>query len=412
VRSSHGVGVIGVARNAPPAVGAWEAELESALVRQPGGEILTADQTARLPQFQLGLLKYPGQGLLCSHIAMRIHAVHMNTFLCQAIPAVVTFIMDSASLSGSRLGSPIHSLDGHGKRETMTHRFHIVDVFAERPYSGNQLAVVIGAEALSDETMQQLAAETNYSETTFVTPEPEDDGGYRVRIFTPAREIAFAGHPILGTAWVLRHHVAPEDPGPVRLNIAVGQIPVSFESSAEGGEMAWFLAPPASLGASCAREPFATALGISPDDIATESPIQQITAGISAMIVPLRSLDALRRSKLDLDAYSPLAAQGLPPLVYLFCRQTHHPQNDLCARFFFEAHGVREDPATGNGAAFLGAYLLEYGLLGGADLSLRIEQGYEVRRPSLVMLRARMVSGSREISVGGRVVPTMRGELL
>ena len=92
----------------------------------------------------------------------------------------------------------------------MTHRFYIVDVFAERPYAGNQLAVVVGADDLSDETMQRLAAETNYSETTFVTSAPEQDGGYRVRIFTPAREIAFAGHPILGTAWVVRHHVGRE----------------------------------------------------------------------------------------------------------------------------------------------------------------------------------------------------------
>lgn len=294
----------------------------------------------------------------------------------------------------------------------MTHRFYIVDVFAERPYSGNQLAVVVGAEALADDTMQQIAAETNYSETTFVTPEPEADGGYRVRIFTPAREIAFAGHPILGTAWVLRHHVSPEASGPVRLNLAVGQVPVTFESSAEGEEVAWFLAPPVVLGASCAREPIAAALGISPEDIATGSPVQQASAGISAMIVPLRSLDALRRCKLDLDAYAPLAAQGFPPLTYLFCRQTHHSQNDLCVRFFFEAHGVREDPATGNGAAFLGAYLLQHGVMGGGDLSLRIEQGYEVRRPSLVILRARRADGSPEVSVGGRVVATLRGELL
>ena len=294
----------------------------------------------------------------------------------------------------------------------MTNRFYIVDVFAERPYSGNPLAVVVGTEVLSDETMQQIAAETNYSETTFVTPEPEADGGYRVRIFTPAREIAFAGHPILGTAWVLRHHVASGAAGPVRLNLAVGQVPVTFEMSADGEDVAWFLAPPVMLGANCAREPIAAALGISPEDIAVDSPVQKITAGISAMIVPLRSLDALRRCKLDLDAYAPLAAQGFPPLVYLFCRQTHQPRNDLCVRFFFEAHGVREDPATGNGAAFLGAYLLQHGVLGGADLSLRIEQGYEVRRPSLVMLRARMAAGSREISVGGRVVATVQGVLL
>lgn len=294
----------------------------------------------------------------------------------------------------------------------MTHRLYIVDVFAERPYTGNQLAVVVSAEALSVETMQQITTEMNYSETTFIGTEPEGDGGYRVRIFTPAREIAFAGHPILGTAWVIRQHVIPDVPGTVRLNLAVGQVSVTFEPADEGGEVAWFLAPPVALGPVCARESVAAALGISPDDIEDGSPIQQITAGISAMIVPLRSLDALKRSKLDLDAFAPLAAQGFPSLVYLFCRETHHPQNDLCARFFFEAHGVREDPATGNGAAFLGAYLLQHGLFGESDLSLRIEQGYEVRRPSLVMLRARIDDGGREVSVGGHVVPTIQGMLV
>ena len=295
---------------------------------------------------------------------------------------------------------------------SMTPRFHIVDVFAERPCTGNQLAVVTGSDNLSDETMQQLAAETNYSETTFVGSAPEPDGGYRVRIFTPAREIAFAGHPILGTAWIIRHHLGPEAAGSVRLNLAIGQVPVSFESSAADGEVAWFLAPTVTPGPSCARERIATALGILPADIETRAPVQQFTAGTSAMIVPLRTLDALRRSRLDLAAFAPLAGEGFPPLVYLFCSETHHPGNDLCARFFFEAHGVREDPATGNGAAFLGAYLLEHEFFPAADLSLRIEQGYEMRRPSLVRLRARMAGRTREVHVGGKVIPIVRGDLL
>jgi trans-2,3-dihydro-3-hydroxyanthranilate isomerase len=260
--------------------------------------------------------------------------------------------------------------------------------------------------------MQQIAAETNYSETTFVTPKPEQNGGYRVRIFTPAREIAFAGHPILGSAWVLRHHVLPRATASIRLNLALQQTPVEFEQPAEGEDLAWFLAPPATLGPSCAAEPMASALGISPEDIDVEFPVQQISSGTSAMIVPLRSLDALRRSMLDIDAYTGLASEGFPPLVYLFCRQTHHPDNDLCARFFFEAHGVREDPATGNGAAFLGAYLLEHRVLPQPDLPLRIEQGHEIRRPSLVMLSARMAGGQRVVQVGGRVMPVVQGELV
>ena len=289
---------------------------------------------------------------------------------------------------------------------------YIVDVFAEQRYSGNQLAVVTGGEGLSVETMQQIAAEMNYSETVFADTVPEQDGGYRVRIFTPVREIAFAGHPIVGTAWVIRRHFAFGELNAVRLNLSVGQIPVTFEHTAEVSEIAWFLAPQVRFGAVGSRESIAAALRISLDDIDTASPVQIVTAGISAIIVPLRSLQALKRSVLDLDAFTPLAAQGFPPLVYLYCRQTHDSRNDLCVRFFFEAHGVREDPATGNGAAFLGAYLLEHQLFGGSDISLRIEQGHEVRRPSLIRLHARMTGGSKEVSVGGRVIPTMLGELL
>lgn len=294
----------------------------------------------------------------------------------------------------------------------MTYRFHLVDVFALRRYSGNQLAVVVGDEPLPEEAMQLLAAEMNYSETTFITPVPEADGGYRVRIFTPAREIAFAGHPILGTAAVLRQHLDPDSFAPLCLNLAVGQIAVTFEAAADGTQVVWFRAPPATVGPACPREEMAAALGISALDIAATSPVQQLSAGTAAMIVPLCSLEALQRCRLDLAAYTRLVAMGHPPLVYLFCAEARDPRNDYCARFFFEAHGVREDPATGNGAAFLGAYLLEHHLQPESGFSLRIEQGHEVRRPSLVMLRGRMVDGTRQVSVGGSVIQTASGELV
>ena len=290
----------------------------------------------------------------------------------------------------------------------MPNRLFIVDVFAESPLAGNQLAVVVGGDDLSDETKQLVAAEMNFSETTFVAPAPGRDGGYRVRLFTPAREIAFAGHPILGTAWVVRHHVAPGASGPVRLELPVGPIAVTFDADGT----AWFVAPPVSAGRTVDRARIVSALGLAPGDLDAEAPARQYSAGTSALVVPLRGLDALRRARLDLGAFAPLAAEGFPPLVYVFCRETHRAENDLGARFFFEAHGVREDPATGNGAAFLGNYLLEHRLLGAGPLDLRIEQGHEVRRPSLVRLRAREVGGAREVSVGGGVLPVVRGELL
>jgi trans-2,3-dihydro-3-hydroxyanthranilate isomerase len=294
----------------------------------------------------------------------------------------------------------------------MTHSFFVVDVFAERPYSGNPLAVVVSDEPLAEDRMQQIAAETNYSETTFVTPRSETDNGYRVRIFTPAREIPFAGHPILGTAWVLRQRLAPSRPESLYLNLPVGRVRVTFESGPDRREIAWFTAPAASLGQTWPHDHAASLLGVSMQDIDPSGPVQQVSAGVSVVIVPLRTLEALRRCTIDTAALARLASHGMPSLVYLYCRETRRPENDMSARFFFGAHGAREDPATGNGAAFLGAYLLAHRRFPVSGFSLRIEQGYEVRRPSLVLLRARALGGEREVLVGGSVVPTVRGELV
>jgi len=294
----------------------------------------------------------------------------------------------------------------------MSHPIHIVDVFAERPYAGNQLAVVLDADDLSGDAMLSIARETNYSETTFVASARESDGGYRVRIFTPGGELPFAGHPTLGTAWIIRHHGAKAKPDAVRLNLGIGQVPVTFEQSATGHDVVWLLAPPVELGRTCAAERIATALRISAADIDSKTPCQQVTAGISVIIVPLRNLDAVRRSQLDSEQFAPLARDGFPAAVYLFCAETHHSENQLCARFFVVAHGLREDPATGSATACLGSYLLEHRYVAGSDLSLRIEQGYEIHRPSLLFLRAKQSGNSREIQVGGCVVPTVHGQLL
>lgn len=293
------------------------------------------------------------------------------------------------------------------------HKFFIVDVFAEESYSGNQLAVVVSTEKLTTKTMQLIAAEMNFSETTFVESATSDeDNGYCVRIFTPSKEIDFAGHPLLGTAWVIRHHIAPKMTDLVLLNISIGQIPISFETHNNGKMAAWFLAPPMSLEEIADPEKVAFALGLSTEDIDPKTPIQTISAGTSAMIVPLRNMDALQRSKFDLDNFRILLNEGFPPLLYLYCNETLNKDNDLSVRFFFEAHGVREDPATGNGAAFLGAYLLEHQSNNTDDISIRIEQGYQMRRPSLIMMKARMHNDVPKIKVGGYVIEIVEGALL
>jgi trans-2,3-dihydro-3-hydroxyanthranilate isomerase len=292
----------------------------------------------------------------------------------------------------------------------VTHPFHIVDVFAEAPWTGNPLAVVLDAGDLSGEAMQQIALEMNYSETTFVTG-PDSGSGFPVRIFTPVQELPFAGHPTVGTAWVLRRELAAERATGVTLCLGVGSVPVRFEED-PAGDVVWLEAPPVTLGASCAGAEVADALGLEVGDLDLKAPVRAADAGVRFTIVLLRSLAALQRASFDPVAFEPLVARGLPPFVYLFCTEGRRPSDDLSARMFFDANGLREDPATGSATACLGAYLMEYGVCGEPPLGLRIGQGDEMRRPSTLFLRAERSDGTSRIQVGGRVVPAMEGTLL
>ena len=186
---------------------------------------------------------------------------------------------------------------------------------------------------------------------------------------------------------------------------------MTFEADPDGREVAYFVAPATKLGQIYEPDVLAKTLRVDPDCVDSTRPVQQVSAGVAAVIVTVRGLDALDRCSVSTEAFAALAKAGMPSLVYFYCRQTRDPRNDICARFFFEANGAREDPATGNGAAFLGAYLLEHGVFPDSNLSLRIEQGHNLGRPSLILLRARHVDGERQVSVGGSVVLTVRGEL-
>ncbi len=289
--------------------------------------------------------------------------------------------------------------------------FFIVDVFAEHPYSGNPLAVILDDGSRDSATMQKIAAEMNFSETVFVSPKADASGSYNMRIFTPVRELDFAGHPILGTASVLRDYVVQDGAEKIILGLRVGAVPVRFETR-DSREVAWFEAPRMSLGARAPIQEFAHALNLRPEDINSESPCQIIAAGTSAVMVPIVSNHALFRASLDLAKYQPLTARGFPPLLYLFTRETLDPDNDLCVRFFFEANGVREDPATGNGAAFLGYYLLQHNVFRSHNIFLRIEQGHQLGRPSLILLNAHIRDSTPHVHIGGQVKPVAAGRLI
>ena len=287
----------------------------------------------------------------------------------------------------------------------MSLTFYIVDVFAEEKYAGNQLAVVRGGADLSDETLQKIALEMNYSETTFVLSEEEIDGGYAVRIFTPGDEVPFAGHPTLGTAYVIRQEILDDPVERVTLNLKAGNIPVTF------GEVLWMRQLPPTFGMTLDSALVARTLNLETAHLDDCSPVQEVSTGLPALVVPLRDLDALRRCKVDWERYTEVAGPGRN--LYVFCPESHDDGPvDLSARMFANDLGVPEDPATGSAAGCLAAYLLEHSYLGTDSVDVRVEQGYEIGRPSLLYLQAEKKDDATSVCVGGRVQMVARGELV
>lgn len=269
----------------------------------------------------------------------------------------------------------------------------IVDVFAEARYQGNQLAVVEDAAALTPETMQAVAREMNFSETTFVTRVESTPGGPRaaVRIFTPAQELPFAGHPTLGTAWVLSGGT-----GTVTLALAAGDVPVSFEDG-----LGWLTPPPATPGGDLDPARAATLLGLAPEDLDDTLPPQIVTCGPTFAIIGVASLTTLQRVRVDLSTQRSLGIDGFP---FAVCRQGYSREADFAARMmFFDGTGMREDPATGSANAAFASYLRERGETGRRI----VEQGFEIGRPSRIHLEV-----GETLAVGGRVVPVAEGRLL
>jgi trans-2,3-dihydro-3-hydroxyanthranilate isomerase len=295
-----------------------------------------------------------------------------------------------------------------GKEPLMNPTFHIVDVFAETKYAGNQLAVVRGAGDLPDETMRKIAAEFGFSETTFVVSDEErGGGGYDVRIFTPEYEVPFAGHPTLGTAFVIRSELLKGSAKRVVLNLEAGKIPVTSSE-----EDLWMEQLPPIFGGTLDSAVVARVLGLEKDDLDSRYPVQEVSTGLPAVIVPLENLDALGRCRVDRARYFELVGGREAKNVYAFCPEPHEAGNDLAARMFSDYHGVPEDPATGSAAGCLAGYLVEHRYLGGDSVDARLEQGYEIGRPSLLYLRAGRKGDEITVSVGGKVQMVARGELL
>ena len=238
------------------------------------------------------------------------------------------------------------------------------------------------------------------------------DGGYDVRIFTPAAEVPFAGHPTLGTAYVIRQEIIRKPVEQVNLNLKVGQIPVRFDPQADGRDILWMTPKEATFGEVFDIRELAPLLKVDRADIDTDFPIQSVSTGLPFILLPLRSLEAVRRAGVVRDKWLDWVKDRPAKMLFVFCRQTVDPANHIHARAFADYYGIVEDPATGSANSCFAAYLVKHRCFGTDQIDVRVEQGYEIGRPSLIYLEAQDRGGAIDVNVGGKVIAVAQGKWL
>jgi trans-2,3-dihydro-3-hydroxyanthranilate isomerase len=283
-------------------------------------------------------------------------------------------------------------------------RFFLLDVFGNTRYSGNQLAVFLDFGTLAAEEMQKIAREINFSETTFITAKEKTNDGYPVRIFTPVEEIDFAGHPTLGTAFILARYLEKEKPERVLLNLKVGQIPVTSE-----GDLWWMKQNQPHFGTVLDISTVVELLSLDHHDVDHRFPIQEVSTGLPFAIVPLTSMDALKKAKVNPDQYWNFIRTSTAKGFLVFCPETYEKKHDLSTRVFVDYLGIPEDPATGSATGCLAAYLARYRVFDRGQLELTIGQGYEVGRPSELKFKVNQTGEDYDIYVGGKVIEVAEG---
>ncbi len=307
--------------------------------------------------------------------------------------------------------------------------FHTLDVFTERTFGGNPLGVFPDASHLPSELMQRIALEMNLSETVFLGP-PENGGDARVRIFTPGREVPFAGHPTVGSAIFLASRLAPgelgrptpEQDGEITLVLEenVGPVPVVVRFERGRPVFARFTTAvlPEHRPSPHGEAELAAMVGLEAGDLGgvdgagTKLEPEMVSCGLEYFVIPVRTLDAVRRATLDTARWQRMLANAWAHHVYLVCMEAEGPDVDVRVRMFAPGSGVPEDPATGSAAAALGGYLSKVDGSDEARLAWTVEQGLEIGRPSLLYVEADRSGGTTSaVRVGGAAVPVSRGTM-
>jgi trans-2,3-dihydro-3-hydroxyanthranilate isomerase len=296
-------------------------------------------------------------------------------------------------------------------------RYHLVDVFTNRQFGGNPLAVFTNGRGVRTETMQAIAKELNLSETTFVLPPDDAANDYRVRIFTPGQELPMAGHPTVGTTYVLaREHMIERAKKSgsegaeteIKLEEGVGTIPVRVEWRDGAAGFIQMRQPLPTFGARVEDiRAVAEMLSIDAEEIAeTKLPLEVVSCGVPFFYVPVKSLRAVRNIKFRVDVWENKLKEIVPPAVFVFTHEVEFTGSTVHSRMFAPAMGVWEDPATGGASGPLGCYLVQHRVVssgdGGTVAEFTSEQGVEMGRPSFIKIKiTREGEAITDVRVGG-----------
>lgn len=307
-------------------------------------------------------------------------------------------------------------------------RFHTLDVFTDQTFGGNPLGVFPDASHLPTDLMQRIALEMNLSETVFLGPPETADGSARVRIFTPAREVPFAGHPTVGTALYLAARMDTGGAldaggnGDLLLTLEENVGPVPVVVSFEGGQPVSALFTTAMLPehrpSTHSLEDVAAMVGLSIDEVGCPGPngstlgVEQVSCGLEYFIVPVQDSAAVRRSRLDSTLWQRMLADAWAHHVYVMTMGSENEGVDVHVRMYAPGSGVPEDPATGSAAAALGGYLSKADGRDEGSFWWTIEQGLEMGRPSLIRVGAERADGATSrVQVGGTAVEVSSGSM-
>ncbi len=299
-----------------------------------------------------------------------------------------------------------------------SYRYLHLDVFTDRLFGGNQLAVFLDGRGLSASAMQAIAKEMNYSESTFILPAEGHDSDVRVRIFTPGEELPMAGHPTIGTAFALARSGVVSN-ADQRITFGLGVGPTQVELTWQGETLTFarmtqllptFAAPLAATGQ------VAAALGLASSDLVKNLPVQVVSTGVPYLLVPLDSRAVVDRAVFEPAAYARLQREfGLDPTVCVYLFAINHDEGGPTAysRMFGAGLGISEDPATGSAAGPLGAYLVQHGLMSGDEATrMRVLQGVHMGRPSDIHVSVEASGGQiSRVTVGGTAVVVGEGTL-